>query len=386
MTDRGYRSLRLISYASMLVLGTYLAGFQRLMDLLTKRFDGNLVLGGLIVSCHFAGAMSGPLLLGECSDRLGRRGVLSLCFVLLGAGLALISLSASLGLFIAGVVLTGAAFATLESTLSALLCDTAPGDSSRVIMIGQFCFCVGTVAGPLLVAAYLQAALPWQALYGVWVVCAAALAVYYVRTQYPARPPAEQKVGGIALALVRRPLFLLLCLVMLLYVGVEEGLAFWLTSYVGVSNMPALYATWMLPAFWLGMTVGKLAFMQVRRHAVGVNAGGALAAALCVGTLALWGQPLGGVLLVFGAGALLSGIFPLVMTLAEQAFPAVTGTAFGIIMVCCAAGGLSVPLLMGVVSEHTGGFTAALLLCMVLLVAMTALMLRVARLIRHQKT
>jgi FHS family glucose/mannose:H+ symporter-like MFS transporter len=367
------RLLKYAAYSGMAFIGVYLSAFQRAMGSMTSDLAGGMVLSGTVVSFHFAGVFAGPPVFGELSDRFGRRAVLSGAFLLFLLGLALISLSSGAAALMAGVLLAGAAFGTLEGTLTAALADSEPENGGRVILVSQILLCAGTVAGPFVAGAALGGRGGWRALYFCFMLACVAFALVFGRLKYPDRPTPAAKVSGtFAGRLLREPGFLLLCLCLLLYVGVEEGLAFWMTSYFG-GGIPEGYADWALPLFWTGMTAGKFLFMG--------RAGGsglfvaicASAASLAVLAVAMLAEPLPAALLLFLAGLAMSGIFPFVMALAGRRYPQYAGTAFGIMLSGCAAGGMLVPFAMGVLNG-AAGFRASIALCAALMLCVAALL------------
>ena len=87
------------------------------------------------------------------------------------------------------------------------------------------------------------------------------------------------------------PLLWLMAALMLVYVGVELGIASWISTYMGITTgMLAQYGAWATSVYWAALAVGRLA---------------GAAASRIIGRMSLLGIALGGSLLG-GVGLFLS--------------------------------------------------------------------------------
>jgi MFS family permease len=136
-------------YITMFLLGLYLAGYQNVIDSVTKEYSIASSIMGLIIALHFIGSITAPVIFGELSDRKGRKVVIVIAFLVLTGGLLLASIFRNIYILALGIFLIGSGFAVIEGTLSTVLSDINPGETVRVINLSQMYLCIGAVLGPL---------------------------------------------------------------------------------------------------------------------------------------------------------------------------------------------------------------------------------------------
>ena len=133
-------------------------------------------------------------------------------------------------------------------------------------------------------------------------------------------------------AVLRQPVFLLLCLSQALYVGAEVGFTSWMPTYFQ-SRLPGgrPWAGTVVTVFWIAMTIGRIATgslltrLPLMRLNLFLALGGAVAAALAL----VWTTPLAVLGFVGVTGLCFSGIFGLILAEAGERYPRFAGTTFG---------------------------------------------------------
>lgn len=371
------RLVNSVSYIVIGFLGVYIAVYQSAVTDIMAAFDIDAGSMGLVISMHFAGSFLLPIALGELGDRVSTKPVLLLAFSILIVGLVLVIFGRHVVLFAVGSILVGGGFAVIEGLLSGLLTVANPERVNAVMNISQMFFCIGAVCGPLLGYAIRMIGLGWRNTYFLLVIaffiCMLLIACMTVPTIISA------KIKGLQLSqLLKNRTFVLLLVSIFLYVGIEEGTAFWVTSYVKVAISPAISGVYFISVYWLGMAVGRYFSSRINGgHPSWVLAGVALACLLLVGMLAYhnaWWI----IACFFFIGFGFAPAWPVLMMMASMKFPKHINTTMGAMMSLGAAGGIVVPFALGRISADKNTLSAFILLP-VLLIALIGFILLVSR-------
>jgi FHS family glucose/mannose:H+ symporter-like MFS transporter len=350
------------SYALFLALTAYglaLFGLGPCLTSIAATFRVELAATGGLYTAFFTGFIAGVLAAGYAAERLGKRRVVLAGLAILTGGMLL--LAASPGPFaqprfwwaLASMVVMGVGGASVEATSSALVADANPRREAFALNLMQAFFGFGAIAGPLVVAAALARGWGWQTHFlvaaGFATAVLAALAVTQTREQ-PAAPLPLRDLGE----LLRRPALLALCGAMALYVGAEIGYTGWISALIQERlGAPAALAGMGVTAFWVMMTVGRLACtwlteVLTRRSLMLVLAiGGAVAsAATAVAPSPLWGIAAAGIV-----GFFYSGLFAVILTASSDRFSQRRVVVFSLIMTSVGIGGMTLPLAMGLLGD-----------------------------------
>lgn len=350
-------------YLTMILLGLYLAGYQNVIDSITKEYSIASSIMGAIIALHFIGSITAPVIFGELSDRRGNKVVVTVAFLILISGLLLASIFRNIYILALGIFLIGSGFAVIEGTLSTVLSNINPGETVKVINISQMYLCIGAVLGPLAALFVINQFGSWRVLFTLLVFLFFLMTLVFTRFDLDGvrkvkeikeenEPENEDKIHS--LALLKKKSFLLLCLAMFLYVGVEEGIAFWTTTFFGSTYNNTLWGTYALSAYWAGMIIGRfLAGVFPRRGLTFLTIGTFLFSAGMITALLTKSEGVGCLcFLLIGLG--LSVSWPMIVSITSDKFMKYRGTAVGIMMSLGAMGGTVIPFLIGVFDNYGG--------------------------------
>lgn len=398
----------------MLFLGIHLAIYQNSINYMTEGIANKSMVMGMLVALRFIGIMIAPVMSGEIGDRIGKKKVLITALVIITVGISMIILSNSIFLIALGIFLTGCGSGSIESLGSSILADTNPLNTNRVINISQVFFSAGAVLGPLISLKIIDISGKWKLSYfPAFFIFAVMLAVTYrmrfvnissvtdisgvtnlsseanifdeanisgevdvfddiagAQTGYKQVSSGEtgngktvtetEKGKGLFTArLVKDAYLRQLCLSIFLYVGIESGSAFWITSYFSDAIKAGKLGSYALSGFWGGMIIGRYICSKLENKRKTVFNASLIISILSIITCLAIRTPVSGMINFTFLGFGFAAIWPALMTSAAERYPQNTGTAIGMMMTASAVGGMVIPFIMGILGG-TFNITAAL--------------------------
>jgi fucose permease len=327
---------------------------------LTESLHLNHMAFGLLGSALSFGIGAGVLAAGPLVDRFPRRPTFLTSTLIVAAALLSVDAEMSFGRAAMHVAVMGFGAGIFDTLLNAVTVERWGEESVRPMAWLHAMVPAGAIATPWVVA-QAGGSSEWTWLFhltgaaflalSIWVAC--------VPLPAPANLPATPERGGLAPFL--RPTFLALAGVGLAYVGIEAALSMFAVPYahsgLGLTEGHGQRA---ISAMWLGVLVGRLLMtLPTRPFDARAIAASGLAGALVIGVGA--GLELRQVEWVMGAcGLALSGVFPLMISLAGQAIPEARGKAVGVVAGLGSVGGFALPPLTGALADVAGIETAIL--------------------------
>ena len=386
------RRLTLAGYASITLLGVYVAALGPGLPELAARAHVATAQAGTLITAVFAGSLATTLAAGRAADRFGRRPlVLAGCLINGCGALALVTAHAWPAALAAGFLLGGGDGA-LVSAFHALFADLNPQGSGAALNRLNVFFGVGALAGPALAGLSLQTVgdirLPLLLVAG----GQAATACLVAGGRYPAPSPAHAHGAPLGIRqLARLPLVWALGLTIFVYVALEVGLGNWAFAYLRAGGAGVATASLLTTAYWLALTAGRLLSPALLRRLAEPDllllvVATATLAALGLVAVAPW-RP-GGALCVVLLGLAFGPIWPLVFAIATGAYREGAGAVSGMLATGGAISGLGGPWLQGVLLVQYGpragmSFTLAGAAAMLVLVFAARRLTASRRLRRH---
>ena len=327
---------------------------------LTESLQLNHMSFGLLGSALSAGIGMGVLVAGPLVDRFPRRPTFLVSTLIVAAALG--SVGAEMSFTRAAIHVAGMGFGAgiFDTLLNAVTVERWGEDSVRPMAWLHAMVPAGAIATPWLVATAGGSG-EWVTLFRLTGAAFLALALWVacVPLPSPSNEPATPGRGGLGPFL--RPAFLALAGVGVAYVGIEAALSMFAVPYASWGlGLTEAHGQRAISAMWLGVLVGRLLMTIPARpfdaRAIAVSgAAGALVIGIGVGL------GLRQVEWVMGAcGLALSGVFPLMISLAGQAIPEARGKAVGVVAGLGSVGGFALPPLTGALAD-TAGIEVAIL-------------------------
>ncbi len=244
-----------MSYLTIAMLGIYITIYQYTVLSISKLFWLDTAIMGLLIGVQHFGMAIPPLILGVLSARIGKKKVVLIAYVLMVLGTAMAGMTNEFAAFIISVFIIGAGFSVSEATLSAVLADEFPGQSTRHLNFSQAAFSVGALLGPFIAQAMIQSGVYFKDLFFYCAVVFLILGITFVFTRHQNdRADMQTQCGKYHYqAFFKNRAFLLLGISIFLYVGIENTMANYTDSYFELLlKSPELSAT-ALALFWGAM-------------------------------------------------------------------------------------------------------------------------------------
>jgi MFS family permease len=144
----------------------------------------------------------------------------------------------------------------IVSSSSALLIRLYPGKEGRIMNLHHFFYAIGAIAGPLAMGYLLNQGWHWQSVYLVGGVLILALAGPFAFIRKGEEEDRASLKRGSLFQLLREKNLILLILITLLGVGTQNGIYFWLVSFLReVRSFPIFLAG-------LGLSLFSVAWQQ----------------------------------------------------------------------------------------------------------------------------
>ncbi len=354
--------LWVILFLIIFVNGFESGGYQASLLSIGETYDLSVTSMGLFAALELLADMLAPLLLGRWADRFGKgKSMLVMLSLQLVISLLLL-LTTSREIFLGGMFFLGLTTSAMQFIAIAALADAYPLSQGKRIGYMTSMYALGAVASPLIVSLYLGLGISWRALFALLGAGSLVALVGLLRNDVQPREKAPKSAGG-QVGSGRFVLVgvLLLCVVMCIYVGFENGFAFFVdTLFAKVFNSSA--GKLALSLYWAVMIPSRVIVGHNAKHAykillasvitipcmaalIAIAPSSALVMALCV--------PLG-----LASGA----IYPCSLTLALPFAGKKTATATGMITTATGIGGFAFTALTGFLADRLGMQAALLVL------------------------
>lgn len=335
-----------LAFGAVLVLvGANQASLQRELGL-------DLAASGLLGSALALGLGAGVVAAGPLFDRYPRRPLFVASTLLAAAALLGVERGMSFARWLAHLGLAGVGIGLYDTLISAAVVQRYERGAARPMLVLHAAATLGAVLAPVGVA--------WIASRGHFSGSFAALGWAHVLLAGWASGvplPAPDRSGGGAMRRDRAPWTALLpfAVIAFAYVGVESAATVFAVPYATATlGLPETRGQLGISAFWLGLLLGRVGALGLRRplDARVVGGAGALGAALLASAAAAalsWVEAT-----LFAAGLALGCVYPLMIALAGQRLPHARGTAAGLAAGAGALGGFAVPWLTGALGDAAG--------------------------------
>lgn len=381
MVSTSRRYILALTCILFFALGLMTAALGPLLPTLAGQTGVDLAAVGSIFTGIFFGALAAQIISGPLGDRWGQAWVVLIGAGLIMAGTILISFSNTLPLLLVMSVLAGFGHGSVDLGGNVWIAQLFHHRSVTAVNLLNFFFGLGAASG----AAAAGLAMRWwgTGLPALWLSCVlevlAIIGLLFTRgllkpVSLPQTPHSQTPKS----TLYSSALVWIFGLLILIYVGTENGVGGWATTFIQrAGEIPTTQAALITSGFWLMLTAGRMA-----GAAIGMRIS---AKRLLISTLI--GASLAGLMLVFGHGNLaitiaailfmgfcFAPIYPTMMAIITSVYPKDAGKAAGVVASMGSVGGMVLPWLLGVVLADLGLsiFSIFTLIAILLMMGFTA--------------
>ncbi len=374
MGDRKQGFFKTNDLAALLLLSIFMNGFESggyqaaLIHIGTEYSLDNRA-QGIMASIELFATMIAPLLLGTLADKVGKKIVLVAFTVIRAVSCVVISVATGSVLFAVGIFVLGFATSIIQYVAIAQMMDGYPVSNHNRMGLIAAMYALGAVVAPIIVGNAVKTSLGWKAFFAVDLVISAVLSILLIITSFKPREEipdtpefAESDQGkatytGSGFYVVG---VALLSIIMFIYVGVENGVGFFINGYMH-DTMDSMNGYIALSLFWMAMIPSRVlcgVFAKYRRELLcGAPAG----AALSLAAFSFTRTDISAFVIVFIMGLFCGAIYPNVLTYASDFAGKKTATVTAIITVATGIGGTVMSAAFGFL-ETAFGYTGAFLI------------------------
>lgn len=375
------RNVLILACSMYLFFGMFNAAIGPVLGELAYQTGSTLAAVGAVITFLFLGSLVTQLAAGPLTDRYGQKPLLVVSLLLMAVCLPAFINARSLPLMLILVFFTGMGQGGLDLGANLIVSSAYPKNNTSVLNLLHFFFGLGAIVGPAVVSLTLVTL--GSGLIVHWVAAAVffllGVVVFIIRETRPDRDLETAALNAStksAKSVYLSPVLWLICIMILVYVGVEYGAGSWATSYMAITTgLPKENGALVTSAYWAALTLGRLG---------GAALGGRVTRVRLL-IAAVLGSLVGAVLLTFGRGVvslstiafILLGfsygtIYPTSVGVMVAAFQRHQGKAVGLLTAMGSIGGLSLPWVAGVLLEKVSSlvFTLYMVLGGVLMLAL----------------
>lgn len=335
------------------LLGIYIAVYQGTVSNIMADYNIDTGIMGVLIALHFAGSIVMPVIFGEIGDRKGEKVSLACGFLSLLIGLALIVNRSSILIFAAGIFIIGGGFAVVEGVLSGILIQLNPDRRESAVNLSQTFFCLGAAFGPFLIEIVKTQGMSWRAIY---IALGAAFFLCFLLFMAVNIPTNRQpKIPGLRIRrILRNRTVILLLLCIFIYVGVEEGTAFWISSYITFVHPDVGSGLIFITLYWLGMGAGRFIYSLLKKPSPVIGMIWLIPSLIFLVMMLVTRELIWQYICIFCIGFGFAPVWSWLMVSASNEQEESRNTALGAMMSMGAVGGLLMPAALGMAANAVG--------------------------------
>ena len=347
-------------------------GYQASLYSIGKTYDLSITNMGIFASVELFATMLAPIILGSWADRTNKTKCILILLSIQAIFAATIFISNIELVFVVGIFFLGMTTSALQFISIAALAEVYSVSSKRKIGFMTSMYALGALVAPLFVNFYLNRGLSWRTLFvtlAIGSVIAIAGTVMTKNASWEEDESAEQdnkNAAGFVIIGV-----LLLCVIMCIYVGFENGFAFFVdTLFTDV--LKSSLGKFALSLFWAVMIPSRVLVGLFSKHSRKILIAAIIAIPVFTVAIASVSQETAVMLLCVPLGFACGAIYPCVLNVLMQYSGNRKATATAMITVSTGIGGVVFTAFTGILAESFGIAQAMMILSSCFIVSLIA--------------
>ena len=347
-------------------------GYQASLYSIGKTYDLSITNMGIFASVELFATMLAPIILGSWADRTDKTKCILILLTIQTVFAATIFISSIEMLFVVGIFFLGMTTSALQFISIAALAEVYSVSSKRKIGFMTSMYAFGALVAPLVVNFYLNRGLSWKTLFltlSIGSTIAIAGTVFTRNAAWEQEKTAQQDGKSAAGFVIIGAL--LLCVIMCIYVGFENGFAFFVdTLFTDVLN--SSLGKFALSLFWAVMIPSRVLVGLFSKHSKKILIAAIVAIPVFTIAIANVSQEMAVMLLCVPLGFACGAIYPCVLNVLMNYSGNRKATATAMVTVSTGIGGVVFTAFTGVLAESFGIAQAMMILSSCYIVSLAA--------------
>lgn len=354
--------LWLIFFLIIFINGFEAGGYQASLLSIGESYDLSTTSKGIFASIELFATMLAPLFLGAWADRNSKLKCIRILLFIQLFFSALVLLVTSRIIFALGIFFLGLTTSALQFISIAALAEVYPISSKRKIGFMTSMYALGAFIAPLIVSAYLKMGFGWRTLFLLLTITSTIALIGLLRSADGTR----EKIDNIDIDDATTGTFifgaiLLLCIIMCIYVGYENGFAFFIDTLFA-EELGSGIGKYALSIFWIIMIPSRVMAGYLGKHSHKILTGAIIAIPVITIIISRLNTDIPVLLLCIPLGFACGAIYPSVLNIAMPLAGNHKATATGMITTATGIGGVVFTALTGIIGDRWGLRTAILIL------------------------
>jgi fucose permease len=363
-----------LSFYAFIAIGIAEGGLGVLIPSIQATYNLTSATITLLFISQVTGYIVAALASSLVSSRIGLAQTLLLAALSLTSALVTYALSSYWWVMVATGTLLGLGIGLIDAGINTYIANHQR-NANLMGLLHAF-YGIGALLGPAVATTLLAINLNWRQIYLVIAAIVGLLVIGMLWAVVYQYTPLTRQINvastsarsSLHIAL-KAPVVLLAGLFLLVYVGTEASLGNWAYSVQTISRgTPEMLAGYSVSAYWMGLTLGRLATGQIVKYLGAVRTLNSALMLLTVSLLAWWLLPQHLLSLPI-MGFALAPIFPMTIWLMPQRIPAaIVPAAIGFMTSIASIGAAGIPAAVGWSAAQMGlGMIPALMIPLVIL-------------------